>query len=201
MHVSSGRPHMLTSNQRGRGNDPVVVLGKIKSAVAVNIAFAPGTFYPRASSVARLPICSHSENLLSIQAAYPKILFERPRDNRVGAVSQLYNNQRIEALFSQIVPNSSVINVTGFEILEPQLIPGTSDVNLSQPASHLSQKSDRLKSSFVRPIDIHADVDIFRVCVPQKVPPLTRVIRKLRGVMVHAEFESIPGQPATHAVE
>jgi len=28
---------MHTSNQRGRGNDPVVVLGKIKSLVAVNI--------------------------------------------------------------------------------------------------------------------------------------------------------------------
>jgi hypothetical protein len=30
---------MLTSNQRGRGNDPVVVLGRIKSAVAVNMVF------------------------------------------------------------------------------------------------------------------------------------------------------------------
>ena len=39
MQVSSGRPHMLTSNQRGRGNDPVVVLGRIKSAVAVNMVF------------------------------------------------------------------------------------------------------------------------------------------------------------------
>ena len=28
---------MLTSNQRGRGNDPVVVLGRIKLAVAVNM--------------------------------------------------------------------------------------------------------------------------------------------------------------------
>ena len=37
MQVSSGRPHMLTSNQRGRGKDPVVVLGRIRSAVAVNM--------------------------------------------------------------------------------------------------------------------------------------------------------------------
>src|SRR2546422_6848101 len=37
MQVSSGRPHMLTSNQRGRGNDPVTVLGRIISAVAVNM--------------------------------------------------------------------------------------------------------------------------------------------------------------------
>ena len=37
MQVSSGRPHMLTSNQRGRGNDPVCVLGRIRSAVAVNM--------------------------------------------------------------------------------------------------------------------------------------------------------------------
>ena len=29
---------MLTSNQRGRGNDPVVVEGRITSAVAVNIS-------------------------------------------------------------------------------------------------------------------------------------------------------------------
>src|SRR6202008_1786334 len=36
MHVSSGRPSMLTSNHRGRGNEPVVVLGRIRSAGAVN---------------------------------------------------------------------------------------------------------------------------------------------------------------------
>src|SRR6185503_20903181 len=37
MQVSSGRPHMLTSNQRGRGKEPVVVLGRIRSLVAVNM--------------------------------------------------------------------------------------------------------------------------------------------------------------------
>ena len=36
MQVSSGRPHMLTSNQRGRGQDPVTVPGNVKSAVSVN---------------------------------------------------------------------------------------------------------------------------------------------------------------------
>ena len=41
MQVSSGRPHMLTSNQRGRGHEPVTVLGSIRSAVAVNM----GRFY------------------------------------------------------------------------------------------------------------------------------------------------------------
>src|SRR6266542_6069843 len=41
IQVSSGRPHMLTSNQRGRGNDPVVVLGKIRLAVAVNMRRGP----------------------------------------------------------------------------------------------------------------------------------------------------------------
>src|SRR6202030_1277711 len=40
--VSSGRPHMLTSNQRGRGNDPVVVLGSMRPAVAVNIGYLQG---------------------------------------------------------------------------------------------------------------------------------------------------------------
>jgi hypothetical protein len=39
MQVSNGRPHILTSNQRGRGQDPVTVVGKSKFAVAVNIAF------------------------------------------------------------------------------------------------------------------------------------------------------------------
>ena len=38
MHVSRGLPHMLTSNQRGRGKEPVVVLGRSKSLVAVNMA-------------------------------------------------------------------------------------------------------------------------------------------------------------------
>ena len=35
MHVSSGRPHMLVSNQRGRGQEPVTVLGSIRSRVTV----------------------------------------------------------------------------------------------------------------------------------------------------------------------
>src|SRR6267154_4090017 len=41
MQVSRGRPHMPTSYQRGRGNDPVVVLGRIRSAVAVNMSSPP----------------------------------------------------------------------------------------------------------------------------------------------------------------
>src|ERR1700730_2508302 len=45
MHVSSGRPHILTSNQRGRGNDPVTVLGRIRSAVAVNMGFLQPALY------------------------------------------------------------------------------------------------------------------------------------------------------------
>jgi hypothetical protein len=32
---------MLTSNQRGRGQEPVTVAGKSRFAVAVNIAFLP----------------------------------------------------------------------------------------------------------------------------------------------------------------
>ena len=37
MQVSSGLPHMLTSNQRGRGQEPVTVLGRMRDEVAVNI--------------------------------------------------------------------------------------------------------------------------------------------------------------------
>src|SRR6267142_786931 len=37
MQVSSGRPHMLTSNQRGRGQEPVTVLGRVRFLVAVNM--------------------------------------------------------------------------------------------------------------------------------------------------------------------
>src|SRR5215475_2106438 len=37
MQVSRGLPHMLTSNHRGRGNDPVVVLGRVRLAVAVSM--------------------------------------------------------------------------------------------------------------------------------------------------------------------
>src|SRR5271157_90981 len=39
MQVSSGRPHMLSSNQRGRGQEPVTVQGRILSAVIVNMGF------------------------------------------------------------------------------------------------------------------------------------------------------------------
>ena len=41
MQVSSGLPHMLTSNQRGRGQEPVIVLGSIRLAVTVNICSLP----------------------------------------------------------------------------------------------------------------------------------------------------------------
>jgi len=37
MQLSKGRPHMLTSNRRGRGQEQVTVLGSVRSAVAVNI--------------------------------------------------------------------------------------------------------------------------------------------------------------------
>ena len=37
MQVSSGRPHMLTSNQRGRGQEPVTVQGRMVLAVTVNM--------------------------------------------------------------------------------------------------------------------------------------------------------------------
>jgi hypothetical protein len=37
MHVSSGLPHIHTSNHRGRGKDPVVVLGSVKCFVAVSM--------------------------------------------------------------------------------------------------------------------------------------------------------------------
>ena len=36
MQVSSGRAHMLVSNHRGRGQDPVTVLGNTRSFVMVN---------------------------------------------------------------------------------------------------------------------------------------------------------------------
>src|SRR5688572_8250427 len=36
MQVSSGLPHMLASNQRGRGQEPVTVLGRTRSRVTVN---------------------------------------------------------------------------------------------------------------------------------------------------------------------
>ena len=41
MHSSNGFPHMLTLNQRGRGHEPVTVVGNIRLAVAVNIVFSP----------------------------------------------------------------------------------------------------------------------------------------------------------------
>src|SRR5437764_11863856 len=55
MQVSSGRPHMLTSNQRGRGNEPVTVLGRIISAVAVNMGPSSGILPPRAVECGSLP--------------------------------------------------------------------------------------------------------------------------------------------------
>jgi hypothetical protein len=46
MQVSSGRPHMLTSNQCGRGKEPVVVLGRMRSLVAVNMSVPLRILYP-----------------------------------------------------------------------------------------------------------------------------------------------------------
>jgi hypothetical protein len=39
MQVSKGLPRMLTSNHRGRGQDPVTVLGSMKSWVTVDIQY------------------------------------------------------------------------------------------------------------------------------------------------------------------
>src|SRR6184192_1290548 len=44
MHVSSGLPHVPTSNHRGRGQEPVTVLGKMTSFVSVN-AMRPLAIY------------------------------------------------------------------------------------------------------------------------------------------------------------
>jgi hypothetical protein len=41
---------MLTSNQRGRGKEPVVVLGSIRSAVAVNVEVFSGDILSKARS-------------------------------------------------------------------------------------------------------------------------------------------------------
>ena len=41
MHVSNALPHMLTSNQRGRGHEPVTVVGNIRLVVAVSIVSLP----------------------------------------------------------------------------------------------------------------------------------------------------------------
>ena len=41
MQVSSGFAHMLMSNQRGRGHEPVTVLGSIRSFVTVNATDRP----------------------------------------------------------------------------------------------------------------------------------------------------------------
>jgi hypothetical protein len=42
MQVSSGRAHMLVSNQRGRGHEPVTVLGRIRFFVTVKAIDSPG---------------------------------------------------------------------------------------------------------------------------------------------------------------
>ena len=41
MHVSSGLAHMLMSNHRGRGHEPVTVLGRIRSFVTVKAMHTP----------------------------------------------------------------------------------------------------------------------------------------------------------------
>src|SRR5260221_2168024 len=55
MQVSSGRPSMLTSNQRGRGNEPVTVLGRIRSAVTVNMGSSVVLLPPRLSTLCADP--------------------------------------------------------------------------------------------------------------------------------------------------
>ena len=40
MHESKGRPHMLSSNQRGRGQEPVMVQGRMVLAVTVNMVLS-----------------------------------------------------------------------------------------------------------------------------------------------------------------
>src|SRR5690348_1232103 len=73
MQVSSGRPHMHTSNQRGRGYEPVIVLGRIRLAVAVNMAkTSRGGILHRVRLSAHLEAPSVSLRLASV---------DYPRDN------------------------------------------------------------------------------------------------------------------------
>ena len=54
MQVSIGRPHMLSSSQRGRGQEPVIVQGRTVLAVTVNMSF----YYPSSG------LCASFENEL-----------------------------------------------------------------------------------------------------------------------------------------
>src|SRR5579872_5390700 len=80
MQVSRGRPHMLTSNQRGRGNEPVTVLGSIRSAVAVNI----GLLLRRRGS-GRLGALLQRDHIPRLVAG---INLARPRDFLFGVFDQ-----------------------------------------------------------------------------------------------------------------
>jgi len=57
MHVSSDLPHMLVSNHRGRGQEPVTVLGRMTSFVTVK-AMRPSHGDPTPSSTSTLMLAS-----------------------------------------------------------------------------------------------------------------------------------------------
>src|SRR5277367_6608503 len=80
MQVSRGLPHMLTSNQRGRGNEPVVVLGRIRLSVAVNMLLA---------------FLRQSEGeISSAGCAAPPRLASGREDHHVLPTTQLVSNRR-----------------------------------------------------------------------------------------------------------
>src|SRR5262249_43932886 len=72
MQVSSGRPHMLASNQRGRGHDPVTVLGRMTSFVTVKAmcALAP-RYYTAVMRTAAIAVVGASLALVGCAAKGP----------------------------------------------------------------------------------------------------------------------------------
>src|SRR5688572_19402246 len=66
MQLSSGRPHMLMSNQRGRGHDPVTVVGRIRSLVTVSIA-APSCGWTAPESRSGRAGCGSGSQLRNVE--------------------------------------------------------------------------------------------------------------------------------------
>ena len=128
-----------------------------------------------------------SKYSFNVFAADPEILFERARDYSRRTVSEFHHDQRRELFLLQVLGHGAVIDVAVFQSLQPHFISRTAHMNLLESMANPLQERKWLKAAFVSPIYIDTNVNIFGIGMFQNVPPLARILRQLRRMVMNPQ--------------
>src|SRR5690348_877664 len=95
----------------------------------------------------------------------------------------------------------AVVDIAIFNFFKPYLVACAADVQLAQSFAYFFEKRDRLKTTFVRPIHVYADMNQLRIGVRQNVAPFACIVFELRRVMVNAQVHAFGLKRATETIE